>query len=224
MFPNPGKDLTSPLNYRPISLLNSLGKLFEKIILKRLNSQLRERIVLRDEQFGFKRGHSTTHALLRNVERITHGFNYRKATVMLFLDIERAFDKVSIIGLIAKLIQTNISPHLIHVLYNYLQHRSFFVSTRNFYSKVHPIPAGVPQGSLLGPTLFNLFVNDIPSITTDPNLVFTMYADDTTISVRSGKIDLAVRKLNSALALLEPWLLKWRIHINTQKSAYFDPS
>jgi hypothetical protein len=133
MFPKPGKDLISPLNYRPINLLNSLGKLFEKIILNRLNSQLRERNVLRDEQFGFKRGHSMTHALLRNVERITHGFNHRKATVTLFLDIERTFDKVWINWLIAKLIQTKISPHLIHVLYNYLQHRSFYVSIRNFF-------------------------------------------------------------------------------------------
>jgi hypothetical protein len=94
MFPKPGKDLTSPLNYRPSSLLNSLGKLFEKIILKRLNYQLSERNVLREEQFGFKRGHSMTHVLLRNIERITHGFTYKKSIVMLCLDIERAFDKV----------------------------------------------------------------------------------------------------------------------------------
>jgi hypothetical protein len=218
MFPKPGKDLTSPHNYRPISLLNSLGKLFEKIILKRLNYQLFERNVLREEQFGFKRGHSTTHALLRNVERITHGYNHKKSTVLLCLDIERAFDKVWTIGLVAKLIQINISPHLIHVLHNYLQHRSFFVSIRNSYSKVHPIFAGVPQGSLLGPTLFNLFINDIPFTTTDPNLALTMYADDACICVRSGKVDLAVTKLNSAIQLLEPWLRKWRIQINTHKS------
>jgi hypothetical protein len=94
MLAKPGKDHTSPLNYRPISLLNSLGKLFEKIILKRLNFQLRELNVIRNDQYGFKRGHSTTHALLRNIERITHGFNNNKSTVALFLDIERAFDKV----------------------------------------------------------------------------------------------------------------------------------
>jgi hypothetical protein len=110
MLPKPGKDLSSPLNYRPISLLNSLGKLFEKIILKRLNYQLREQNVIWDEQFGFKRGHSTTHALLRNVERITHGFNYRKATVILFLDIERAFDKVWTTGLIAKSFRPKFHP------------------------------------------------------------------------------------------------------------------
>jgi hypothetical protein len=160
-----------------------------------------------------------SHALLRNVERITHGFNYRKATVMLFLDIERAFDKVWSTGLTAKLIQAKISPHLIHVLHNYLQHRSFFVTLRNSYSELHPIQAGVPQGSLLGPTLFNLFINDIPLIATDSNLAVSIYADDTRISVRSGSVDLAVRKLNSALALLEPWLQKWRIQVNIHKSS-----
>jgi hypothetical protein len=94
MLPQPGTNHSSPLNYRPVSLLNSLAKLFEKIILKRLNFQLRELKIIRDDQYGFKRGHSTTHALLRNVECITHGFNNNKATVTLFLDIERAFDKV----------------------------------------------------------------------------------------------------------------------------------
>jgi hypothetical protein len=118
MLPKPAKDHTSPLNYRPISLLNSLGKLFENILLKRLNFQLREHKVIRNEQYGFKRGHSTTHALLRNVERIRHGFNYNKATVMLFLDIERPFDKVWTTGLIAKLIKAKIPPNLIHVIHN----------------------------------------------------------------------------------------------------------
>jgi hypothetical protein len=219
MFPKPGKDPSSPLGYRPISLLNSLGKLFEKIILKRMNSQIQERNLLRDDQFGFKRGHSTIHALLRNVERITQGFNHKKSSVMLLLDIERAFDKVWIHGLVAKLIQLNFSPHLIHLLYNYLHHRSFYVSIRNSSSEIHPISAGVPQGSLLGPTLFNLFINDFPQINTDPNLAITLYADDAAINVRSGDVSLAVRKLNAALALLEPWLLNWRIQINIHKSS-----
>jgi hypothetical protein len=70
----------------------------------------------------------------------------------------------------------------------------------------------------LGPTLFNLFINDIPYISTDSNVAVSIYADDTSIKVRSGSVDLAVRKLNSALALLEPWLQKWRIKINIQKS------
>jgi hypothetical protein len=87
MLPKLGQDHTSPLNYRAISLLNSLGKLH----LKRPAFWLRELKVSRNDQCGFKRGLYTTHALLRNIERITHGFN-NKATVALFLDAERAFN------------------------------------------------------------------------------------------------------------------------------------
>jgi hypothetical protein len=102
------------------------------MILK-LNFQLRELKVIRNDQYGFKRGHSTTQALLRNVERITHGFN-NKATATLFLDIERAFDKVWTTGIIAKLIKAKIPPRLIHLMNNYLQNRAFFVMHKNSYS------------------------------------------------------------------------------------------
>jgi hypothetical protein len=217
MLPNPGKDHSSPLNYRPISLLNLLAKLFEKIILKRLNFQLRELKIIRDDQYGFKRGNFTTHALLRNVESITHGFNNIKATVTLFLDIELAFDKVWTTRLIAKFIAAKIRPHFRFIIHNYLQNRPFLVSYGNFYSSLRPIQAGVPQGSLLGPTLFNIYINDIPSAQNDPNVAISVYADGTNISVRSGSTDIAVRKLTAAVALLETWFRKWRIKMNTQK-------
>jgi hypothetical protein len=73
---------------------------------------------------------------------------------------------------------------------------------KNSYSNLRPIHAGVPQGSLLGPTLFIVFINDISSIENDSNIASSVYADDTNISVRSGSIDIAVRKLNSAVGLL----------------------
>jgi retron-type reverse transcriptase len=148
------------------------------------------------------------------VERITQGFNNKKATVTLFLDIGRAFDNVWTTGLIAKLITAKISPHFIHIIHNYLQNRSFSVMHKNSYSTLQ---AGVPQGSLLGPTLFNIYINDIPSVENYSNVAISVYADDTNISVRSGSIDIAVRKLNSAIGLLEPWFRKWRIQINTKK-------
>jgi retron-type reverse transcriptase len=150
------------------------------------------------------------------VERIAHGFNNNKATVTLFLDIERAFDKVWTTGLIAKLVATEIPHHFVHIIHNYLQNRFFCVMHKNSYSSLRPIQAGVPQTSLLGPTLFNMYINDIPTVENHSNIAMSVYADDTNISVRSGSIDIAVRKLNSVIGLLEPWFRKWRIKINTK--------
>jgi hypothetical protein len=140
--------------------------------LKRLNFQLGKLKAIRNEQYGFKRGHCTTHALLRNVDLITHCFN-NKATVTLFLDIELEFDKVWTTGLFARYITVKIPPHFIHIIRNYLQNRSFFVMHKNSYSSPRPIQAGVPQGSLHGRTLFNVYINDIPSIENYSNVATT---------------------------------------------------
>jgi hypothetical protein len=159
------------------------------------------------------------HALLRNVERITHGFNYNKATVILFLYIERAFDKVWPTGLIAKLIAAKTPPHLLLRIHNYLHNCIVLATCEISYSSVRPIQSRVPQDSLLGHTPFNIYINDIPSDQNDPNVAISFFADDTNISVWSGSIDIAVRKLNAPEGLLEPWFRKLRIKINTQKCA-----
>jgi hypothetical protein len=199
--------------------------MFEKIILKRLNFQLRKLKAIRNDQYGFKTGHSTTHALLRNAERITHDFNNNKATVTLFLDIELAFDKVWATGLIVKFITAKIQPHFIHIIHNYLQNRYFFVMLKNSYSSLRHIQAGVPQGSLLGPTLFNVHINDIPSVENDSDVAISIYDDNTNISVRSGIVDIAVRKLNAPIGLLEPWFRNWRMRINAKNiQLYYFPN
>jgi hypothetical protein len=142
------------------------------------------------------------------------GFNNNKATVTLFHDADWAFDKVWIKGLIAELITAKIPPHVIHITHNYLRNWSFSALRRNSYSSLRPIQAGVPQGSLLGPTLFNIYVNDIPSVENISNIAISFCADDTNISVQSGTIDRAVRKLNSAIGLSERWYRKWRISVH----------
>jgi hypothetical protein len=122
--------------------------------------------------------------LTRIIERITLGFNNRKATLALFLDIERAFDKVWITGLISKLIKAGIPAQFIHIIHNYLNNRAFTVVHGNFESTRRPIRAGVPKGSLLGPVLFNIYINNIPSIENDINVTVSMYADGTNVTAR----------------------------------------
>ena len=103
-----------------------------------------------------KKGHCTTHALLRLIERITHGINNNKATLALFLNVERAFDKIWITGPISKLITAGIPSHFIQLSHSFLHYRSFTAVQGNYESSTRTILAGVAQGSLVGPVSFNI--------------------------------------------------------------------
>jgi hypothetical protein len=144
-----------------------------------------------------------------------HGFSNSKTAVTLLLDTERAFDKVWTTRLIANLLW---SPQLIQTIHNNLQNSSFSAMRRSSYSSLRPIETGEPQNSLLGPTLFHVYINEIPTAENDCNVTISVYADDTNISARSGSVDIAVRKLNAAIAFLEPWFRKWRMRINTRNA------
>ncbi|GFX01441.1 RNA-directed DNA polymerase from mobile element jockey [Trichonephila clavipes] len=148
-------------SYRPISLLPVLSKLAEKIILARLNDYLERENILIPEQHGFRPRLSTSHQLLRVVEFIKEGNNKDECTAAVFLDIQKAFDRVWHTGLLFKLITYKILPPLIFLINSYISNRSFSVKINRTYSHLKKISAGVAQGSILAPTLFNLYVNDI---------------------------------------------------------------
>ena len=214
VFSKPGKDATNPSNYRPISLLNALGKLLEKIFLKRFNKFIHDNSLIRPEQFGFRRNHSTTHQLLRVVEHVTRGFNEHRSTGAVFLDIEKAFDKVWHEGLLYKLIKFGIPDAMTHLLGSYLKERQFTVRVQDCNSTKREIRAGVPQGSLLGPVLFNLYVNDLP---TTLNTMTAIYADDTAFLAQSWGPEQITNRLQNVLTTAEAWYSKWRTKINVAK-------
>ncbi|GFW52963.1 probable RNA-directed DNA polymerase from transposon X-element [Trichonephila clavipes] len=164
IFPinKPGKDPHLATSYRPISLLSTISKLTESIILHRLKNFINEHNLLNPNQYGFTNKLSTLHPLLRLTEHISEGFQKRKSTGAVFLDIQKAFDRVWINGLTFKLISYNLPPPLIHLIHSYLTNRSFKIRINETLSNEHSVFAGCPQGSLLGPLLFNLYVNDIP--------------------------------------------------------------
>ena len=217
LFPNPGKDLSDPDNYRPITLLNTMGKVAEKIINKRLKQEIAERDIIRNEQFGFRSKHSTTSQLLSHVEKITEGFNRGRATVGLYLDISQAFDKIWHTGLLRKLINNNINDNLIQLVANYLSNRKFDVQVQGVISGKRIIRSGVPQGSIVGPTLFNLYINDIPHDVQNQNSMIHIFADDTLISGQSWEPTIAADRVQQNLILIEEWLEKWRLKINIDK-------
>jgi endonuclease/exonuclease/phosphatase family metal-dependent hydrolase len=215
LFAKPGKDPAFPQNYRPISLLSGFSKILERILLTRIMRHVDSTNLLIPEQFGFRKALSTTQQLLRVTELISNGFNNRKVTGAVFLDIAQAFDKVWHEGLIFKLIQLDFPPYMINIIKSYLQNRTFKAHMGTGKSTSRSIHAGVPQGSIIGPILFCLYINDMPKV---DGVTYALYADDTALLAQSWKARTAYKQLQTALEALETWYELWRIKINVTKS------
>ncbi|EFA13335.2 putative RNA-directed DNA polymerase from transposon X-element-like Protein [Tribolium castaneum] len=211
----PNKNHSLPSNYRPISLLPILSKILEKLILNRLKRFLKANNILIPEQFGFKDKHNTTLQLARIVDTISTSYTNNKISTLISLDIEKAFDTVWHQGLIIKLLKFKIPHYLTKIIKSFLDNRTFQVSLKNTLSKKHPIPAGVPQGAVLSPTLFNLYINDIPR---SSNTTLSLFADDTALISQSWQAKIANTKIQSHLDKLSQFYNKWKIKINASKT------
>lgn len=174
----PGKNAHDPTSYRPISLFSVLAKIAEVSIRDRLLNFLDEHQKLIPHQFGFRKQLSTTHQLLRVTEMVAESFTLKMHTGALFLEIAKAFDRVWIKGLAYKLIQLGTPNYLIPLIHSYLSNRTFTVKLSNAFSSPRKILAGTPQGSVLAPLLFNIFINDISQHHTT---TLALFADDTAI-------------------------------------------
>ncbi|GFT59601.1 RNA-directed DNA polymerase from mobile element jockey [Trichonephila clavipes] len=211
----PNKNAHFPDSYRPISLLSILSKITEYVILNRLKSFTNDNNFINPNQYGFTRNLSTYHPLLGLTEKITAGFQRGRSTGAVFLDIQKAFDRVWVSGLIYKLITNNFPPALIHLINSYLVNRTFQVRVNDTLSSSLSINYGVPQGSLLGPLLFNIYINDIP---THPQTSTNIYADDTVTLATYKNHNTITIALNNHLKLLETFFDTWKIKINIDKT------
>lgn len=223
MIHKPGKSPSSLDSYRPISLLPTIAKLFERCLLTRLLQleSIKEKIP--PFQFGFRKSHGTPEQLNRVVNFILEGFEEKEYVVAAYLDIAQAFDRVWHNGLLAK-IKPLLPPQLLWIIRSYLADRTFTVVLDGAESSVRTIQAGVPQGSVLGPTLYTLFTHDMPTGSTIPiddtnDLLIATYADDTAILARSSRITEATEVLQLYLHSFEAWAKRWNIGINTSKCA-----
>ena len=214
-FEKPGKDKKLPQNYRPISLLPTMGKIFERLILNRVLAHLNKNKILIDEQFGFRAHRSTVQQLLRITYKVSDNFNKNKSTAMLLLDIEKAFDAVWHQGLIYKLENYNFPQYLIKLILDYLENRSFHVTVNDKNSTERNISAGVPQGSILGPILFIIYINDLPK---SDKTSIGLFADDTTILSSSWSKNQAVKNIIDHFYILRKYFTKWKIKLNINKT------
>lgn len=218
-IPKPGKDLSDPKSYRPISLLSNIGKVFERLILIQLQAHEEKNKIFIAQQFGFRSEHSTVQQILRITEETSLGFNRNRSTGMVLLDLEKAFDSVWHDGLLHKLSKANFPLPLLGLIDSFLQDRKSFVSVNGNRSSTFNVPAGVPQGSILSPFLFNIFINDIP-LPKDCHLA--IFADDTSIfcNVPWKNAKKVKNILVDALEKVSTFFSDWKIKLNASKTEF----
>ena len=213
------EDMSSFSNYRPISLLSSFGKLLEKIVSKQMFGYLSKYEVLFNHQYGFRPKHSTTYPLIQFANKIFQALNSKtpEYTIGIFLDIKKAFDCVDFNILLEKLKHYGFSGAPLLWFKNYLENRSQFVNLNGTYSNMKNISQGVPQGSILGPILFLLYINDLPF---SNNLFTSLFADDTVFVKSSSNIDSLLNETNIELGKAFEWFKANKLTLNVSKTKY----
>ena len=211
-------DETDPNNYRPISLLSIFNKLFEKIMYKKLKSFLDINGIICDSQYGFREKHSTEHAILDIVNQIQTNMDKRLFSCGVFIDLSKAFDTVDHNILLAKLNHYGIRGVINQWFASYLKGRLQTTEIKNSISSKQETLCGVPQGSVLGPLLFLLYINDICK--SSSILQFFLFADDTNLLYADKSLRSLEKVLNRELIHVSDWLIANRLTLNIKKSNY----
>ena len=205
-------------NYRPISLLNIFSKIFEKLMKKSLINFLESKNILNPSQFGFRRGLNTFDALRTFSEEIYSSLDSKHSLLSIFIDFTKAFDTVRHDILLRKLHFYGIRGIIQDWFRDYLSQRSQSTKFYNSVSTSLPIQYGVPQGSVLGPILFLLYINDITSIFT--NLKTVLFADDSTLYITGENPSDIIHTANVDLQIFHKWCLSNRLTVNLNKTFY----
>ena len=211
-------DSSKNSNYRPISLLSIFSKIIEKLMHQRLYNFLELHEILFQMQFGFRKGHSTDHALISLSERIKNTLDSNRVGCGIFIDLQKAFDTVNHNILLQKLNHYGIRGTALNWFESYLSGRLQYVSINGHSSSVGGINCGVPQGSVLGPLLFLIYINDLPN--SSRILSFFLFADDTNIYFESDNVTELKYKINKELQKVKSWLEVNKLSLNIDKTNY----
>ena len=213
-----GGSSTDTSNYRPISLLSCFSKIYEKVMHARLIKYLNENDIIFKSQYGFRAGHSCEHALLEAQNRILHALEKKQIAILLFLDFSKAFDMVDHEILLKKLEHYGIRGVTLSWFQSYLTNREQYVSVDNFKSDKLKLKYSVPQGSILGPTLFILYINDLPNI--DKLTQYIFFADDANMIITGYTFEEVSEKVNALLQKIQNWVIGNGLKLNLSKTKY----
>lgn len=214
-IPKPGKDHKLVSGYRPISLLSTLSKIFEKSINLRLQKFSELTDCIPPYQFGFRLGHSTSHPLIRVGKYIKTSHRNKQSAGLIALDIEKAFDSVWLYGLLYKLIMKGCPRYLVLIVKSFICNRSFCVRVGTELSNYQSIDFGVPQGSVLSPILYSIYISDFPL---DSDCELSLFADDTAVYTRSRFYKTIKNRLSRYHKQIKRYFTKWKIKININKT------
>ena len=205
-------------NYRPVSLLSVLSKVFEKIMYNRLIDFLETYKILIDKQFGFRKLHTTYMALMVLIDELTQAMESGDFVIGVYLDFSKAFDTVNHDILLSKLNHYGIRGNALKWFKSYLNNRSQFVSYNGCVSSTKHMLCGVPQGSILGPLLFLIYINDLSTVC--KKSIPLLFADDTNIFVRGKNLDAIQSIMNEELKSLSKWLKVDKLSLNIKKTHF----
>ena len=211
---------TNIANYRPISLLPTLSKIFERVIHTQLYTYFDENKLLSEQQYGFREKHSTELAAVKLVDYINHEMDIGNTPEAIFIDLSKAFDTLNFDILIHKLQFYGLSGNSLALMKSYVTGRMQYVLFNKTKSDLAIITTGIPQGSILGPLLFSIYVNDI--INSSDKLQYLLYADDTTLYFNREHFTPhnANLEINNELSKVMNWLKLNKLSLNVQKTKY----
>ena len=213
-------------NYRPISLLSSVSKIFERVVFNQLYNFLQEHNLLFESQYGFRKLHSTDLAALELIDRINKQIDQRKIPFSIFLDLSKAFDTLNHDILMKKLHYHGVRNNTLNWFHSYLTNRAQYIEYNETKSSLLEIETRVPQGSILGPLLFLIYVNDIHMVSRSLN--FILYADDTTLTSPicsftqggNSSISKVSNLINSELTKISDWFAVNKLSLNAEKTKF----
>ena len=208
-------DKTQFGNYRPIALLPSLSKIFERVMFDQLLAYLSNNNLLCINQFGFRPGHSTELAALRLVDHLIAQMDVYNVPTHIYIDLSKAFDTLDHSILLSKLKYYGVTGCSYDLLSSYLTDRSQYVEFSGHKSDTLPISTGVPQGSVLGPLLFLIYINDLPLVSNIFDML--MYADDTTLYCNVNQ-NITAEVINGELLKVNQWLGANKLSLNVTKT------